>query len=161
MPNGVCVAVCVAVSQEVERRNTPCQIGCVLHCALQSVNIKRGGILFAISCTQHTALRTLFAMCPFFSCVSLIDLFLPTSSMISLFKASRWRGGMCFGAWLTCVAVCCKMLQRVASYCSVLQRMAVCWGVLQCVTAGAAAAGREGSMCFDVTHSNVTWLLHM
>ena len=76
--------------------------------------------------------------------------------MISLFKASRWRGGMCFGTWLTGVAVCCKMLQRDAAYCSVLQRMAVCWGVLQCVAAGAAAADREGSMCFDVTHSNVT-----
>ena len=68
---------------------------------------------------------------------------------------------MCFGTWLTCVAVCCKILQRVAAYCSVLQRMTVCWGVLQCVAAGAAAADREGSMCFDVTHSNVTWLLHM
>ena len=146
----------VLVSQQAERRNTPCQMGCVLQCALQSVNRQRGGIPFAISCTQHTVLCTLFAVCPFFSCVSLIDLFLPTSSMISLFKASWWRGGMCFGTWLTCVAVCCKMLQRVAAYCSVLQRMTVCWGVLQCVAAGTAAADREGSMCFDVTHSNVT-----
>ena len=34
---------------------------------------------------------------------------------------------------ITCVAVCCSVLQCVAVCCSVLQCVAVCYSVLQCV----------------------------
>jgi len=111
----------VVVSQQAKRRNTPCHKGCVLKCVLLSVNRQRGGIFFAIRDLQatHGSSHLVCDVSLLFLCV--VDRFFVAHVVHDFFfKGSRWRGGMYFGAWLTCVAVCCRILQRVAAYCSVL-----------------------------------------